>query len=405
MPLQTLEPGPAGDDRPKRKSFVLLFANFGGNLGDLAILECTIAWLNATFAGCRVLVSPLSDRRSPALQAQLKSRYENVSMLEAFGPSLPQFPSLQRKWPFANERILAPIFLRFLINRARRSSLAVAFRSADAVLGVGGGHWSGFDKPMNMLALFRVASELCKTVVLLPQSLPEAISPGVKRLMPAALGNVAAIYLRDPTSLQAARDAQLPRTRLLPDTVLLSDPPQLGRERPGHPPTVAICLRWNTARLREDGWTDLEKAAQMIRSRGARLLTFTTHASEDASITRRWTSMPGLDHVPVDSIDNVLSVLASADIVISDRLHALIWATVVGTPIVPVLSLPKVRGYARYLRTPIAVAHFGELSWDAHIDPILADWKAHRGALLSFAASARQELTTVLSAELQKHLG
>lgn len=370
------------DSDSTKQRFVLLFANFGGNLGDSFILDRTITWLCQRFPRCQIRVSPLAHRGHEELQNNLCQRFSNVTILPSFTP---------RGWQWAS---WLPMRYQRWRTAARSSDLAIELRHADAVLGLGGGHWGGVERSLNMLALCEVATKCCKRVVLMPQSLPASVAPEVLRRMNRGLAS-AELLIRDPESLKTAQAIGLRWARLTPDSAFLADPLSNSKSSPRTPPHVAVCLRTNTAR-QEASWDSFARVFKMLREHGCRLQTFTTHARRDAEMVSRCASVDGVERLSINTVDDVFAAVLSADVVISDRLHVLIFATLVGTPILPVMSVQKVVGYAEYLQYPVRAAAFPEISWDNHLEPIMSAWHMHRQMLLEFAKQSRQNLTRTL---------
>ena len=81
---------------------------------------------------------------------------------------------------------------------------------------------------------------------------------------------------------------------------------------------------------------------------------FTTDTRRDAPISELMASIDGIEALPRNSIGDLVQATSECDVVISDRLHILIAATLAGTPIIPILSRPKLRGYVEYLSYPFA---------------------------------------------------
>jgi polysaccharide pyruvyl transferase WcaK-like protein len=88
----------------------------------------------------------------------------------------------------------------------------------------------------------------------------------------------------------------------------------------------------------------------------------------------------------------------AADLVVSDRLHVLILATLVGTPVIPVLTLQKVAGYAAHARIPGGVPRFLDVTWTETVAPAFEEWNERHRRLAAFASDSQSELWRTISA-------
>jgi polysaccharide pyruvyl transferase WcaK-like protein len=375
------------------KFFVLLFANLGGNIGDLCIIENTIDGLRSRFTDCALTIALLPNRQRKDLIEILLKKYENIRIVSAFNKdtSLKYFFAPEKWTPY-----LVKVWFQLVILRARSSALADSFARADGVFGVGGGHWKGFRTSLNMLALLKVASERCDNVVLLPQSLPRSVPGGIQLVMPDALRNITSIYFRDPESLRQAKRIGLRDAVLLPDTVFLAGSKPVRTVPDKSNPAIAINLRSDTPGLKPDRWDRLTSVLRVMKEKGCVIKAFTTYAQKDKAVLQMFSMSKDVEIVNVNTVEDTLATISSSDVVISDRLHVLIFATIVGTPMIPVSYISKIQGYVEQLDYPITVSGFTELSWDRHIAPILRDWESYHRLLLDFSAAARQELTSSL---------
>lgn len=391
MPL----PQKAANDN--RRRFLLLFANFGGNLGDLFILEQTLRWLRSRFPGCDCHVSPLADRRSVSLESSVVERYAGVAMVSPFGPSLPDvWRRAGERWPVAL-RALSPAVRFATAREARDSGLWDLGDKADAVLSIGGGHWGGAYKSLAMLSALEGIAAFADKTLMLPHSMPRSVPRPVAKRLPTVLNRLSQCFFRDPQSLATALHYGVRTATLVPDSAYLDLPASPPRRSPSATPTVAICLRNNTAGLKELGWQPFARAIAELRRAGTRLVCFTTHDRDDREVWERFVAEPGVEGVAIDSLDQLFQLFRNADVVVGDRLHALILATLMGTPVLPVLSLPKVAGFARHAGIPGAVSRFPDLSWAAHVEPALKDWETRQRDLLAYASASHQHLTRSLT--------
>jgi polysaccharide pyruvyl transferase WcaK-like protein len=391
--------GPPMPGPNKRPRFLVLFGNFGGNLGDLFILEQTIRWLRAMFPTCAIDVSPLADRRSHLLEVDIAERHAGVKIASPIFPAVPRLlRSAAVNWPFTLAG-LGPLVRAATKRDIDASGLRDLAEAADAVLGIGGGHWGGTFKSLAMLAGWEALAEFAEKTVLLPQSLPPRVAPYVAQRLPHSLAGVSQCFFRDPQSLDAARKLGMRNARLAPDSAFFDVPRDATRRAPPRSsPVIGLCLRANTAGLRECGWQAFARTLAALRDGGAQLRCFTTHLAEDRPIWERCVAEQGVTPAVTRGVEDVLAEIRAADLVVSDRLHVLILATLVGTPVIPVLTLQKVAGYAAHARIPGGVPRFLDVTWTETVAPALEEWNERHRRLAAFARDSQSDLWRTISA-------
>jgi polysaccharide pyruvyl transferase WcaK-like protein len=75
-----------------------------------------------------------------------------------------------------------------------------------------------------------------------------------------------------------------------------------------------------------------------------------------------------------EDLDETSRLLASADLVIGERLHSVVLAAAVGTPFVAVEYRPKLRDFARSVGRDDAVVRTDEIDrLDATVDTVIAE--------------------------------
>ncbi len=101
-----------------------------------------------------------------------------------------------------------------------------------------------------------------------------------------------------------------------------------------------------------------------LRAEGRDVVMMTAHPADDRwaiEIMRR-AGVSDLEYVPgYEDLDRTLKLLASADLVVGERLHAVVLAAAVGTPFVAVEYRPKVRDFMRSVGADDAVVRTDEM--------------------------------------------
>lgn len=142
------------------------------------------------------------------------------------------------------------------------------------------------------------------------------------------------LYAREKTSYAIMRDAYQ-NVKLIPDMVLSLNECRRGEKRHG----CLICLRGDREKTRT------EEQEEIIRQQAAELF------GQAVSVTEM--VVPGV--VPVDQreqeLEKKFDQFRGAELIITDRLHAMIFAAITGTPCVVIDSKsPKVRGCYEWIR-------------------------------------------------------
>ena len=145
-----------------------------------------------------------------------------------------------------------------------------------------------------------------------------------------------------------------------------------------------------------------------LKSEGRDVVIMTAHPSDDrwaVEIMRR-AGHPDLAYVAgYDNLDATLGLLASADIVIGERLHAVVLAAAMGTPFVALEYRPKLLDFARSIDGEQYVVRTDEMDrLDTVVDTVLRDSKQIRlhlrGPVERLVARQHQQVAE-MAAELE----
>lgn len=161
-------------------------------------------------------------------------------------------------------------------------------------------------------------------------------------------------YAREKTSFDFMKPI-FRDVRLVPDMVLSMKPAETGKERRG----CVLCLRSDPERIRTQEQDD------MIRQQAESL--FGEQVMESDMV------IPG--SISVDQREATLNEkfeqFASAQLVITDRLHGMIFCAITGTPCIVIDSKsPKVRGCYEWIR------HLGYIRFAEKVEDIAAEYRA-----------------------------
>ena len=213
-----------------------------------------------------------------------------------------------------------------------------ALLRTDAFISGGGGllqDKTSFRSLQYYLLLIRAAKSLGKKVIIYGQSVGPLSEQG-KRAVTNTLEGVA-ISVRDKTSLRLLESLNLP-THLGADCALLLHPPDVG------PKSKSVVL------IPRAGYPEITgaliKLAKALDENGINVSASAVQAQEDREALEQLSAaVPGLSVTYPDSPQTLLQTLATADYIVSGRLHGLILAAVAGTPFCGLIYDPKVEAF------------------------------------------------------------
>jgi colanic acid/amylovoran biosynthesis protein len=367
----------AKSDTHQQKSGSCLIVNVysARNLGDAAITLATISLL----------------RSQGWATIKISSRYvgEDASFYvenhaECIPPVIP-FPvrgersTLSRVLAFALGFGVA-VFMSFVMRLHQRigrwllTALGLqglsALCSADLVILSGGGYFYSSRRRINLtlvhaVATTKLATILCRRVVMMPQSIGPLTRRIDERLVQFGLSSVRPLVVRDEAS-QSTATSLITRTRtvLCPDVALSGQTGNRAIDRqsatPPHRFAIGV-MDWTWARpARGDALTTyLEKLASIASSLmhdGHAVSLFghsslPEHGQDDWTLASRLAELvhnkTGLEPTLVertDRVDSLRQTLAQTDLVIGTRLHSCLLAMLDNTPAFALSYQPKTSG-------------------------------------------------------------
>ena len=198
----------------------------------------------------------------------------------------------------------------------------------------------------------------------------------------ATLSRCRGVWLRDPESAQMLATMGFPGAGIAADTAILLGNGERGNSHPSpltpHPPTLGLCI--STQRQ----VADLEGLKEMIaavRATGAHVLGIPMNPKTDRALLERL----GVECIAGDTPEAVLEAAAGCSVVLSSRLHLLILAANVGTPILGIARGSKLANWlANFGRT--VEGSVSDCDWKKVTDHVLValqdrgDWDAVRAA-------------------------
>lgn len=347
----------AQDGRDSSKHLVV-FANVKGNLGDFAILQSMIDAIVRKHPGATIDVASHGQHvqdtlRFEAFRDSSANKFQYVGKLPFQRPS--KLLSIPRRLGFQHK--VAQGFVDRLRRAYSAHPLIKTFGSYDAIHFAGGEQFGGFANSATMLAVLSLAIEAKRRVFLHPFSVktrfPEIYGAAYLGSLFNALDGE--IVVRDSASFDTmkgicksvvlGRDAVFSLvSEATPRTV---DPAGKAKTRP----RVALAITKSPG----SPATALETLARSLGAAGLDVFLFSTCEREDGDALRRLeTGGAGRSVMPVTWQDAVAQI-QSVDLVITNRLHCLIFGCLAGTPVVPILNREKMRGISHDIGLPVRI--------------------------------------------------
>lgn len=138
----------------------------------------------------------------------------------------------------------------------------------------------------------------------------------------------------------------------------------------------------------------LAATIRRLRTAGREVVLLSCFPEDDRRLIglMRAAGAPDLPYVAgYDDVDDSLDLLASADLVVGERLHAAILAASAGTPFVALEYRPKVLDFARSVDQEDAVVRTDEVErLDEVVDTVLAEAAARRAVVAAHVAEYRR---------------
>lgn len=232
-----------------------------------------------------------------------------------------------------------------------------ALKKADLLISGGGSLLQNVTSGRSLyyyMAIIMLAHVEGTPVMLYAQGIGPIYGPVARRMMRFVCNRVDLVTVRDRGSLQELRDLRITRPRIeaTADPVLAIHPVEKGIGRAilrenhtdGAKPLVGISVReWR-------GWSGYKRvlaqaADRIIGELGARVVFLPMQYPEDVRAAQLITSHMKEHATVLDdeySTAELLSLVGNMDLLISIRLHALIFAGVMGVPMIGISYDPKI---------------------------------------------------------------
>lgn len=330
----------------------ILFANLKGNIGDFAILHSMLQDINAGFPGHPVHVyrhgfHPVDEERTNALAAAAPHFHvAGATFTEQRPPgrATARLAHLLGLWPaLQGHRISA------LANRA--APLAESFGQYEAVFLAGGAQWTGSNAGVSMFATLR-AVHTCNQRIF---GYPFSVYPSVRKMnrllgLREDLSRIRTPLIARDSASKAILGQLGVRAVLGADCVYSLQglakliEPVAGR----HPSRVILAFTGQTS-------DDLESAVRTLCVGADTVALLTTCEAEDGAIMREVAAKCGVPFLAPLSWQETVAEMKASALVVTNRLHGLIFGSFTETPLLPLTDRRKTRAFADDARVPLRV--------------------------------------------------
>ena len=240
----------------------------------------------------------------------------------------------------------------------------------------------------------RTLLKLCGLVGWYERRLRQRLARRMAAILPHCMG----VWLRDPESVAMLASLGFPSAGVAADTAILLAPPSPLSSKP-HVPTLGLCISTQRQVADLDG---VKRLIAAVRATGAHVLGIPMNPKTDRSLLEQL----GVECIPGTTPEAVAEAAARCDVVLSSRLHLLILAANVGTPIMGIARGSKLANWLANFGRTVEGSVF-DCDWERVTGHVLAalkdrgDWDAVRAAayakLTVRFAAARDEFVAKLA--------
>lgn len=242
------------------------------------------------------------------------------------------------------------------INRWNMNKIYKAIKDSDGVISGGGSLLQDITSSRNILyytGIMGVANILNKPVFIYAQGVGPIHKSLNRKIVKYFLNKVQYISLRDEESFNLVKDIGVTTiSKIVPDPVMGLDFKNISIKNKDNNYIVVSVRQWNT---KHDYLREIAKACDDISKNGIGIKLLPMHGKLDEETSIQLASMMNskveiLSH-NID-IENKLKYIKGAKLVIAMRLHALIFAGNVGTPMIGISYDPKIDSYLKLVKQP-----------------------------------------------------
>jgi polysaccharide pyruvyl transferase WcaK-like protein len=330
------------------KKIAILGVNYVGNVGDLYILDSILNYLSKYERNISIDIFPYPlkfDKKIAAFEL-FESRF-NINIVEPPFAIYKALDHLARKFPLV-ENITKKLYFSY-IGKILRSKSNENINCYDYVISVGG----EMDIPYSLLDIH----SYIKSTMFSPSTKliygPISITPNrknIKFLIERFKEVNINVGIRDPKSKDWLSTIGIHNTQLVPDCAFLSWQQQA---KVKEKKAIGVCLH-------ASWFGKLEKAKELIMATqhvainaDKKLIVFCTNIYEDyelmVALKKYFKNDTSIEFIIPKTSQDLVNLVRNFELIISDRLHALLSGMINGANILPLSTRHKVVGYCNYV--------------------------------------------------------
>jgi polysaccharide pyruvyl transferase WcaK-like protein len=334
------------------KSVAVIGANLKGNIGDFALLHAALVDLRRVFPDHAVDVythgfHPVDEQRLAAFRAATDLPFQIAGKTFHAEPPRGLHVTLAKAvglWPALQEREIQSL-------ADRMSAKAEIFSGYDAVVIVGGAHWNGIKVGISMFGTLTAVHRHNKKIFAYPFSLDAAVTKyNFKSALRRYFDMIGQPLLtRDGISKQVLDWLGIPAT-LTPDTVFsLADKAENVAPKAGRDENRVVL---SVTRAEQD---DTFAAATRFSANTTPICLMTTCWTEDESYFAPTAERLGVPYLAPDTWQDAIAELKASSLLVTNRLHGIIFAALSGTPVLVVTNRQKTKAFAADAGLPMSI--------------------------------------------------
>ena len=376
------------------KKIAVLAVNYVGNVGDLFILRSVLTFLNNKNSEIEIDVYPYPlrfDRRIASAEL-LESEFE-YTIKEPLFAIYKSIDNFSRRFNFIKKILLKSYFQRF--GKVFRSLTTKKLsKKYDLVISVGG----EMDIPYS---LFDIHDYIRSNIVSDSTQLiygPISITPNnenISFLKDRFKETKSNIFIRDPNSLKWLNKIGVSNVELVPDCAFLSwkeETEILERK------SIGICLHSSWQANFDKAIEIIESSLSIAEEYEQSVILYCTHLNEDYKVMNflktKYANAKNIQFIIPKTSLEFISLSESCELIISDRLHAILVGLIHGAKILPLATRHKVKGYCDYIGLDNFIQKSdSENSIENSIRAVLDD-QSLKNKLKVFAQHSHKQITT-----------
>lgn len=347
----------------KSKPILILFANLKGNLGDFAILHAMLVETEKRYPGCEKHVMShgqlsIDQDRLVAFRGQPHPAF--IYKGKTPFKRIPKMLSMIKGFGF--EQWLSGKLIDYLSNEYAGKHPAAEAGDYEAVFIAGGEQWSGFSNGINMFSVLHAVSRFNPNVFIFPFSVKKKLLRfySQDRLKICFSRLSGQLITRDSNSEAILGSICSNVSKNGADCVfslesVAANLPTLVQK--DHRVVIIAVADANGSR-----YEDLLVAIKRLVAGGYRVRLLTTCESEDGRDMSRLSRTLGVEFLAPSTWQEVVNEFRSAELVVTNRLHCMIFAFLADVLLLPLLNREKVIGVFKDADLPHSLTHTTELT-------------------------------------------